>query len=115
MKFHGEENSLIIGTDCTIREGVTMNPGTEGGGGKTIVGNGCTFLANSHVAHDCVVEDHVILINSVALGGHAYRKLRWTVGLEAPEVETVAMARPPAPPVPPSGAVDPYKAVHARD
>jgi chemotaxis protein CheD len=55
-----------------------------------------------------------IRVLGVALGGHAYRKLRWTVGLEAPEVETVAMARPPAPPVAPSGAVDPFKAVHAR-
>jgi UDP-N-acetylglucosamine acyltransferase len=70
LKFHGEENSLTIGTDCTIREGVTMNPGTEGGGGKTIVGNGCTFLANSHVAHDVRVGNHVILSNNVMIAGH---------------------------------------------
>lgn len=70
LKFHGEENSLTIGSDCTIREGVTMNPGTEGGGGKTIVGNGCTFLANSHVAHDVRIGHHVILSNNVMIAGH---------------------------------------------
>ncbi len=70
LKFHGEENSLTIGSDCTIREGVTMNPGTEGGGGKTIVGNGCTFLANSHVAHDVKLGNHVILSNNVMIAGH---------------------------------------------
>jgi UDP-N-acetylglucosamine acyltransferase len=70
LKFHGEENSLTIGSDCTIREGVTMNPGTEGGGGKTLVGNGCTFLANSHVAHDVRIGHHVILSNNVMIAGH---------------------------------------------
>lgn len=70
LKFHGEENSLTIGSDCTIREGVTMNPGTEGGGGKTKVGNGCTFLANSHVAHDVQIGHHVILSNNVMIAGH---------------------------------------------
>ncbi|MCC2096717.1 MAG: acyl-ACP--UDP-N-acetylglucosamine O-acyltransferase [Hyphomicrobiales bacterium] len=70
LKFHGEETELLIGSDCTIREGVTMNPGTEGGGAKTVVGDHCTLLANSHVAHDCVVGDHVILSNNVMLAGH---------------------------------------------
>ena len=53
-----------------IREGVTMNPGTEGGGLVTRVGNKCTFLANSHVAHDAIVGDHVIFSNNVMLAGH---------------------------------------------
>ena len=70
LKFHGERSTLTIGHDCTIREGVTMNPGTEGGGGKTIVGNHCALLANSHVAHDCTVGDNVILSNNVMLAGH---------------------------------------------
>ncbi len=70
LKFHGEENSLIIGSDCMIREGVTMNPGTEGGGGKTVVGNHCTFLANSHIAHDVHCGNHVILSNNVMIAGH---------------------------------------------
>ena len=47
-----------------------MNPGTAGGGGETLVGAGCTFLAGSHVAHDCRVGDGVILSNNVMLAGH---------------------------------------------
>lgn len=70
LKFHGEESSLQIGADCTIREGVTMNPGTEGGGLVTKVGDRCTFLANSHVAHDCHVGDNVIFSNNVMIAGH---------------------------------------------
>ena len=72
LKFHGEASVLEIGADCLIREGVTMNPGTEGGGLKTVVGKGCTFLANSHVAHDCHVGDHVIFSNNVMIAGHTH-------------------------------------------
>ena len=72
LKFHGEPSVLEIGADCLIREGVTMNPGTEGGGLKTIVGDGCTFLANSHVAHDCHVGNHVIFSNNVMIAGHTH-------------------------------------------
>ena len=61
---------LTIGEDCLIREGVTMNPGTAGGGSRTIVGARCVFLANAHVAHDCRVGDDVILSNNVMLAGH---------------------------------------------
>ena len=60
LKFKGEASTLHIGSDCMIREGVTMNPGTEGGGMETRVGDHCTFLANAHVAHDCIVGNHVI-------------------------------------------------------
>ncbi len=70
LKFKGEKSSLIIGSDCTIREGVTMNPGTEGGGSKTVVGDRGTFLANAHVAHDCILGDNIILSNNVMLAGH---------------------------------------------
>ena len=70
LKFHGEECSLIVGENCIIREGVTMNPGTEGGGSITRVGNRCTLLANAHVAHDCQVGNNVIMSNSVMLAGH---------------------------------------------
>lgn len=70
LKYHGEPSTLTIGTDCMIREGVTMNPGTEGGGMKTTVGNQCAFLANSHIGHDCIVGDHVIFSNNVMLAGH---------------------------------------------
>lgn len=52
LKYRGEPSTLSVGEDCIIREGVTMNPGTEGGGMETVVGNRCAFLANSHVGHD---------------------------------------------------------------
>jgi UDP-N-acetylglucosamine acyltransferase len=70
LKYHGEASVLEIGSKCLIREGVTMNPGTEGGGLVTRIGNGCTFLANSHVAHDCIVGNNVIFSNNVMLAGH---------------------------------------------
>ena len=61
---------LTIGEDCLIREGVTMNPGTAGGGSETIVGPRCVLLANAHVAHDCRLGEGVILSNNVMLAGH---------------------------------------------
>ena len=70
LKFAGEETRLEIGARCRIREGVTMNTGTEGGGGLTKVGNDGLFMANSHVAHDCVVGDRVIMANNSCLAGH---------------------------------------------
>lgn len=70
LKFKGEPCSLTVGADCTIREGVTMNPGTAGGGSVTTVGDACAFLANSHVGHDCRVGNHVIFSNNVMLAGH---------------------------------------------
>jgi UDP-N-acetylglucosamine acyltransferase len=70
LKYHGEPSTLDIGSDCLIREGVTLNPGTEGGGMKTTIGNGCAFLANSHVGHDCHVGNNVIFSNNVMLAGH---------------------------------------------
>jgi len=70
LKYHGEPSTLEIGARCMIREGVTMNPGTEGGGLVTRIGDRCTFLANSHVAHDCIVGNDVIFSNNVMLAGH---------------------------------------------
>ena len=70
LKFKGELSTLTIGADCQIREGVTMNPGTEGGNMTTIVGDRCAFLANSHVGHDCTVGNDVIFSNNVMLAGH---------------------------------------------
>jgi UDP-N-acetylglucosamine acyltransferase len=70
LKFKGEPSTLAIGADCLIREGVTMNPGTEGGGMTTTVGDRCTFLANSHVGHDCHVGNNVVFSNNVMLAGH---------------------------------------------
>jgi UDP-N-acetylglucosamine acyltransferase len=70
LKFKGEQSTLIIGADCQIREGVTMNPGTAGGIMTTVVGDRCAFLANSHVGHDCTVGNDVIFSNNVMLAGH---------------------------------------------
>jgi UDP-N-acetylglucosamine acyltransferase len=70
LKYKGEPSTLVIGEECIIREGVTMNPGTEGGGMQTVVGDRCAFLANSHVGHDCQVGNSVIFSNNVMLAGH---------------------------------------------
>ena len=69
-KFDGERTQLIIGARNRIREGVTMNTGTEGGGGVTRVGDDGLFLANSHVAHDAQVGDRVVMVNCASLAGH---------------------------------------------
>src|SRR5215475_5744598 len=70
LKYKGEASSLTVGSDCMIREGVTMNPGTAGGGMQTVVGDRCAFLANSHVGHDCHVGNNVVFSNNVMLAGH---------------------------------------------
>ena len=72
LKFKGEETKLEIGSDNKIREYVTINPGTNGGGGVTKVGNNCLFMVSAHIAHDCFVGDNIVLANNVPLGGHAY-------------------------------------------
>ncbi len=71
LKFKNERSKLLIGDNNKIREYVTINPGTEGGGGETIIGNNCLFMISSHIAHDCIVGNDVILANNVPLGGHA--------------------------------------------
>lgn len=70
LKYKGEPSTLIIGNNNVIREHVTMNPGTEGGGMITQVGNHCLFMTASHVAHDCKLGNHVILANNATLAGH---------------------------------------------
>ncbi|RJL06092.1 acyl-ACP--UDP-N-acetylglucosamine O-acyltransferase [Paracoccus aestuarii] len=70
LKFRGEDVRLEIGARNRIREYVTMNPGTAGGGGLTRVGDDGLFMASSHVGHDCRIGDRVILANSVAIAGH---------------------------------------------
>lgn len=69
-RYKGEPSTLLIGKNNTIREHVTMHPGTEHGRMETSIGDNCLFMVGSHVAHDCVVANDVILTNSVALGGH---------------------------------------------
>ena len=68
--FKGEPSTLIVGENNSIREHVTMHPGTESGRMTTTVGDNCLFMVGSHVAHDCAIADDVILTNNVALGGH---------------------------------------------
>lgn len=70
LKYNGESSELIIGNDNVVREFVTLNIGTETGGGATRIGSGCMLMACCHVAHDCILEDRVILSNNVLLGGH---------------------------------------------
>ena len=70
LKYKGESNSLEIGENNVIREYVTINPGTEGGGGKTVVGNNCLLMISSHIAHDCYIGNNVVIANNVPLGGH---------------------------------------------
>ncbi|MEC9368276.1 MAG: acyl-ACP--UDP-N-acetylglucosamine O-acyltransferase [Pseudomonadota bacterium] len=70
LKYRGEKSRLVIGPRNVIREYVTMNPGTEGGGLVTTVGSDGLFMAHSHVAHDCQIGNHVIMANAATLAGH---------------------------------------------
>jgi UDP-N-acetylglucosamine acyltransferase len=70
LKYRGEPSTLELGDDNIVREFASLNPGTAGGGMRTRVGSGCLFMVSSHVAHDCLVGDHVVLANGAALGGH---------------------------------------------
>lgn len=70
LKYRGEPSRLIIGKNNTIREHVTMNPGTADGAMETIIGDNGLFMMACHVAHDCVVGNNVILANNATLAGH---------------------------------------------
>jgi UDP-N-acetylglucosamine acyltransferase len=70
LKYRGEPTRLVVGNRNTFRECVTINLGTVQGGGVTTIGNGCLFMAYSHVGHDCTIGDGAIIANSVALAGH---------------------------------------------
>ena len=72
LKFNGEQTKLIIGDKNIIREYVTINPGTKGGGGETRVGNNCLLMISSHIAHDCKIGNNVIIANNVPIGGHEH-------------------------------------------
>ena len=71
LKYNGEDTKLIIGDNNKIREYVSINPGTAGGGRETILGNNCLLMVSSHVAHDCTLGNNVVLANNVAIAGHA--------------------------------------------
>ncbi len=70
LKYRGEKNQLIIGKRTVIRENATLNPGTEGGGSITRVGDNCLLMAGTHVGHDCQVGNSVIMANNATLAGH---------------------------------------------
>ena len=70
LKYKNEKNSLSIGDNNIIREYVTINPGTEGGGSETVIGSNCLLMISSHIAHDCKIGNNVIIANNVPLGGH---------------------------------------------
>ncbi len=70
LKYHGERTRLIVGARCRIREGATLNTGTEGGGGVTRVGDDCLIMTGAHVGHDAQIGNRVILVNNVAIAGH---------------------------------------------
>lgn len=72
LKYHGEISKTFIGSHTTIREYVTIHPGTEAGGLETHVGSHCLLMVGTHVAHDCHVGDHVVMANYATLGGHVH-------------------------------------------
>lgn len=69
-KYHGEVTKLEIGARNSFREGSTVHRGTEGGGGVTIIGDDNLFMVNTHVAHDCIVGNHVVFSNGASIAGH---------------------------------------------
>jgi UDP-N-acetylglucosamine acyltransferase len=70
LKFQGEKTRLVIGHSATIRENVTINPGTVGGGGVTEIGDHVSILAGAHIAHDCRISNNVVLVNNALVAGH---------------------------------------------
>ncbi len=80
LKFGGERTKLEIGKRNRIREHVTMNPGTEGGGGLTRIGDDGLFMMSSHIGHDCIVGNEVVLANNASLGGHCIIEDNVTMG-----------------------------------
>lgn len=70
LKYKGEPSRLEIGDNNVIREHVTINPGTEGGGMVTKINNNCLMMVGAHVGHDCQIGDNVILVNNATLAGH---------------------------------------------
>ena len=70
LKYKGEKSILKIGNNNIFREYVTVNPGTEGGGLETVIGDNCLFMINAHVAHDCKIGNNVIMVNNASIAGH---------------------------------------------
>ncbi|WP_415233897.1 acyl-ACP--UDP-N-acetylglucosamine O-acyltransferase [Pseudorhodobacter sp.] len=72
LKFKGERTRLIVGARCRIREGATLNTGTQGGGGVTRIGDDCLLMTGAHIGHDAQVGNRVILANQAAIAGHCH-------------------------------------------
>jgi UDP-N-acetylglucosamine acyltransferase len=72
LKYDGENSKLIIGNKNTFREYSTANPGTLGDNMETIIGNSSLFMVGTHIAHDCIIGDQVIMANQATLGGHVH-------------------------------------------
>ena len=70
LKFHGEDVELIIGDQNKIREHTLINPGTQGGGGITRLGNGSLYMGHVHIGHDCIFGDNIVVANTCAIAGH---------------------------------------------
>lgn len=70
LKYRGEKSTLVIGKNNTIREYVTIHPGTETGSMTTVIGDGCLIMISVHIAHDCIIGNNVILANNASLAGH---------------------------------------------
>lgn len=79
LKYQGERTQLIIGDANVIREHATIHRGTGAGGGRTTVGSDCLFMVGVHVAHDCIIEDEVIMANGAMLGGHCHVEFGATI------------------------------------
>ena len=73
LKFDGEDTTVVIGDGCTIRECATINRGTKANG-KTVIGKNSLIMAYCHVAHDCIIGEHVILANATTLAGPHYNR-----------------------------------------
>ena len=80
LKYKGEDTQLIIGDHDVFREYVTVNRGTAQGAGRTVIGNYNYFMAYSHVAHDCILGDHIIMANAATLAGHVIIEDHATIG-----------------------------------
>lgn len=80
LKYRGEDSTLVIGSKNIVREYATLQPGTEGGGGKTVVGDENLFMVSSHVGHDSIVGNQNIFANGTAISGHCVVGNRVTVG-----------------------------------
>lgn len=80
LKYKGEKNSIIIGDNNKFREYVNINPGTLSGGSVTKIGHKNLFMVYTHIAHDCIVEDEVVLANNVQVGGHVLIQNKAIIG-----------------------------------